>query len=111
VMDAYCLIPVAVCYVCFYVESGTKSRVVRVRAVRATVGSGGTALFILNLDTRWKLLANIMPPLLYLRTRTPLNSDWEAGLAPDPVRRFGEHNEFFVLAGIRPPNRPARGFQ
>ena len=72
-MDAYCLIPVVICYVCFYVQSGTKGRVVHVHAVRASVGSGGVTLFILNLDTRWKLVVNIMPRLLYLPDRTPVN--------------------------------------
>ena len=69
-MNVYCLIPVVVCYVCFYVQSGTKGRFDRVHAVRASVGSGGVALFILNLDTRWKLVVNIMPQLLYFRDRT-----------------------------------------
>jgi hypothetical protein len=72
-MNAYCLIHVVVCSVCFYVQSGTKRRVVCGHAVRASVGSGGTALFILNLDTTWKLVVNIMPGLLYLRDRTPVN--------------------------------------
>jgi hypothetical protein len=73
VMNAYWLIPTVICSVCFYVQNGTKGRVVRVHAVRASVGSGGLALLIPNLVTRWQLVVNIMPRLPCLRDRTPVN--------------------------------------
>jgi len=59
--------------------------VVAVHAMKAERESKGTAVLILNLDTRWRWVVNLTPDPLYSRERCPVSFEMQAGWAADPV--------------------------
>jgi hypothetical protein len=50
---------------------GEKGKVFRVHVMKASRGSRGIALLVLNLGTRWTSVVNFTPPSLYPRKRIP----------------------------------------
>jgi hypothetical protein len=69
-------------------------------------GSGGIALFILNLGTRWKWVANFTLQLLYLQERTPVPIEQEAGWATEVVWTFWRREKSLAHTGIWTPDSP-----
>jgi len=69
-------------------------------------GSGGIALFILNLSTRWRWMANFTPRSPCSRGSIPVPTVYEAGYAPYPVWTVVKNRNSLSPVGIRNTNYP-----
>jgi hypothetical protein len=61
------------------------------------LGRKGIAPLILNFGTRWRLIVNFMPRLLYPREKTAVPIEEEVGWAPELVWTSGEEKIPFLL--------------
>ena len=68
---------------------------------------GPTALHILNLGARWRLVVKATPRLLHLREAAPLHIVWEAGWAPASFWTCAEKGISLACTGVRTPILPA----
>jgi hypothetical protein len=83
-----------------------KGKVAPVHAIMAYMGSSGINLVLRNLTARWRWVATIPPPSLYLRERTPVPVEQELRLLPEPVWtiwRRGKSLNFTYIQNSDPP--------
>jgi len=83
----------------------TESQVFPILSMKAYRGSSGKLPRILNLDTGWWCVVNIIPRPIYFRgKKPPVSIDWKAEWVPDPVWTFWRRDKLLTPGRIRTPD-------
>ena len=76
------------CFFSAFPEDSLNGKAVYIDAMKVYRGNGGTASFILNLDTRWRWVASLCPVTVGLERKRPIPIAEEARWAPRLVRNL-----------------------